>query len=281
VDEPFYFDREVLQKAAADRAESFQTAKPFPHVVIDGLFPDDVLDKVIDELPEARLRADWVQHNGPEAVKKGLPRDWQLGPNARHLLNQFNTGVFVTFLEELTGIRGLIPDPHYTGGGVHQIERGGFLKIHADFNRYERLKLDRRLNAIIYLNRDWRDEWGGQLELWNGTMTEKFESLTPLFNRLVIFATTDESFHGHPDPLECPPDVTRRSLALYYYTNGRPQEEMSDSHPTLHRARPGEDFVDPTSKSAGPPSGWERYVPPIALGAALKFRKRLSTGGKH
>ncbi len=148
----------------------------------------------------------------------------------------------VNFLEKLTGISGLIPDPHYLGGGLHQIERGGFLKIHADFNRHSRLKLDRRINVLLYLNRPWEDTWGGHLELWDSTMTICADKIAPLFNRLVVFTTTDSSFHGHPDPLDCPPDVVRRSLALYYYTNGRPEREQSKVHSTLHQARPGEDF---------------------------------------
>ena len=196
-------------------------------------------------------------------------RIWMLGPTTRHLLSEFNSAPFVNFLEEVTQIKGLVPDPHYFGGGIHQIEAGGYLKIHADFNVHQRLRLDRRLNALLYLNRDWRDEWGGQLELWNKDMTLAVRKISPQFNRLVVFATTDSSFHGHPDPLLCPPGVTRRSLALYYYTNGRPAEERSSAHSTLHQVRPGENF-DPTPPglevraAKRPAITWRDFVPPVA-----------------
>src|SRR5581483_6543461 len=116
---------------------------------------------------------------------------------------------------------GLIPDPYFTGGGLHQIERGGYLKIHADFDRHEKLGLQRRLNVLVYLNRDWDESYGGALELWDRAMTHPVVRVLPVFNRCVVFSTTDQSYHGHPEPLTCPPDRRRRSLALYYYTAAR------------------------------------------------------------
>jgi hypothetical protein len=123
---------------------------------------------------------------------------------------------------------------------VHRIRRGGFLDVLADFNRHDRLRLDRRLNLLLYLNRDWDDAWGGQLELWDEAMTRAVHRISPRFNRVVVFSTTDRSFHGHPGPLSCPPERARTSLALYYYTNGRPAGESTDSHCTIYRERPGE-----------------------------------------
>ncbi len=241
--EIFFFTPETLGKLAEEHGETYQTAQPFPHVVMDGFLPDDVLEIVARECSELSEREAWIRRNSTSVKKKTAVRDdWTLGPMTRHLLNQFNSATFINFLEKLTGITGLIPDPHYLGGGLHQIERGGFLKIHADFNRHNRLNLDRRLNALLYLNQPWDDSWGGHLELWDSTMTICADKVAPLFNRLVIFTTTDSSFHGHPDPLVCPPDVVRRSLALYYYTNGRPERERSEAHSTLHQARPGKDF---------------------------------------
>ena len=127
---------------------------------------------------------------------------------------------------------------------MHQIEPGGKLAVHADFNRHPRNGIDRRLNALLYLNPDWRDEYGGHLQLWDRNMTKCEARIAPLFNRMVVFSTTDFSYHGHPDELTCPVGVTRKSLALYYYTNGRPKEEVSGEHSTLFRERPGEDLHD-------------------------------------
>ena len=164
-----------------------------------------------------------------------LPEHATLAPVVRAFLDAMNGYEMLQFLEALTGIEGLIPDPYFGGGGLHQIEPGGFLKIHADFNVHPKLKLDRRLNLLTYLNKDWRDEWGGHLELWNAPMTERRQRIAPLFNRTVVFSTTDTSFHGHPHPLTSPPGVTRKSVSLYYYTAGRPQEERSAPHDTIFR----------------------------------------------
>ncbi|HEV3132787.1 MAG TPA: 2OG-Fe(II) oxygenase [Acidimicrobiales bacterium] len=300
MEQVYFLDYSEWERLGLKHRDDFASARPFPHVVIDNALPADVLKQVVDELPSPEdweEHDDWTYANRADAIKRSIPNDWDLGPVTRHLLNQFNSAVFVNFLEKLTGIEGLLPDPYYFGGGVHQIERGGFLKIHADFNVHHRLKVDRRLNALLYLNEGWQDEWGGNLELWDASMENAVERIPPIFNRLVVFATTDTSFHGHPDPLTCPVGVRRRSLALYYYTNGRPEQERSEPHSTLHQVRPGEDF-DPyptqapepepapapaTSMSADPPSGpsapssspnprrkpitWRDFVPPIATRA--------------
>ena len=174
-----------------------------------------------------------------------------MGPTTRQVLNQFNTASFINFVEELTDIKGLIPDPHYHGGGLHTIERGGHLNIHADFNRHARLNLDRRINALLYLNEGWKDEWGGHIELWDETMTKAVRKVAPEFNRLVIFAITDTAFHGHPEPLACPPDRKRRSLALYYYSNGRPESEKTAPHQTLWRSGTGDGANQESKKGKG------------------------------
>lgn len=137
------------------------------------------------------------------------------------MLYHLNSSTFLDFLSKITGIENLIADSYFEGGGMHQIRRGGKLKIHADFNRHPRYDLDRRLNALLYLNPDWQEEYGGNLELWDRHMTSCVVRIAPLFNRFVVFATTDFTYHGHPDPLTCPEDVTRKSLALYYYTHER------------------------------------------------------------
>ena len=138
-----------------------------------------------------------------------------------------NSQIFLEFLQELTGIKeALIPDPYFEGGGFHEIKRDGFLKIHVDFHKHRKMNLDRRLNLLIYLNEDWDEEWGGHFELWEKDMSKSIVKIAPHFNRVALFSTTGNSWHGHPDPLLCPPERSRRSLALYYYTNGRPDSEL-------------------------------------------------------
>jgi Rps23 Pro-64 3,4-dihydroxylase Tpa1-like proline 4-hydroxylase len=253
----FFFDPDLLDAVAKTYAESFDAAAPFPHVVVDGLFPQEAVDDVLEEFPEPSARSDWIRLFDETSAKLAMSHDWTMGPSTRHLLNQFNSAAFVNFLERLSGIKGLIPDPHYGGGGLHQMERGGYLKVHADFNRHGSLGLDRRLNVLLYLNRDWDDAWGGQLEFWDTTMTSCVQRISPIFNRMVVFATTDRSYHGLPDPVQCPPSLTRRSLAIYYYTNGRPEHERSRAHSSLYQRRPGQ---DPSLRQPL----WKDFIPPVA-----------------
>ncbi len=235
----FYFDKNQLYQTSLSSKGSYLNAMPFSHVVLDHFLPNHVLDGVLDEFPNPEGIA-WKQFINPREEKLASISDDQYGFRTRHLLAQFNGSTFVVFLENLTGIKGLIPDPHFFGGGLHQIKRGGYLKIHADFNWYERLRLYRRINVLIYLNKDWKEEYGGHLELWDKKMSKCQKRVLPAFNRCVIFNTTDHAFHGHPEPLSCPDGMTRKSLALYYYTNGRPFRERSFPHSTLFKKRPND-----------------------------------------
>lgn len=217
--------------------DAYLSADPFPHAVIDGLFDDADLERVLAEFPSPEEMR-WMTFDSPTEKKLGFFHEYsRISPVVRSFLDALNGFEMLLFLESLTGIEGLIPDPYFGGGGLHQIEPGGFLKIHADFNVHPKLKVDRRMNMLIYLNKDWQDGWGGQLELWNREMTECRQRIAPVFNRTVIFSTTDTSYHGHPVPLASPDGVTRRSVSLYYYTAGRPAAEQSPPHDTI--------FLDP------------------------------------
>ena len=214
--------------------EKFVNADPFPHIVLDGLFDDAVLEEVLAEFPSPEAGT-WQTFQNPLEKKQGYSYKSPLAPRLRNFLFEMNSPTLLEFLEQLTAIEGLIPDPYYGGAGPHQILPGGFLKMHADFNWHPILKLDRRLNLLVYLNKDWKEEYGGQLELWDREMTRCVQKILPLWNRTVVFATTDFSYHGHPHPLTCPPDRSRRSVSLYYYSNGRPAEEKSAPHDTIFK----------------------------------------------
>jgi 2-oxoglutarate-Fe(II)-dependent oxygenase superfamily protein len=237
----YFLDSTSLQRAAESLHERYCNEVPFPHIVMDGLFSEEQLRRVLREFPEPG-QIDWNEFANREEQKLASTAESQMGEATRLFLYQLNSSTFINFLETLTGIDGLIPDPHFWGGGLHQITRGGFLKIHADFNVHEKLRLDRRLNLLLYLNQDWKEEYGGHLELWNRDMSRCEKRVLPIFNRCVVFNTNDYSYHGHPEPLACPESLTRKSLALYYYSNGRPSEETSDPHGTRFKKRPSEKF---------------------------------------
>jgi len=223
----------VNAKADPERLrEQFRGAHPFPHLVLDDLFAEEPLQRVLDAFPSPDA-AVWRRFDNERERKLGIREGlgWEDERIASFLLAA-SAPPMLEFLERLSGIEGLVPDPYFAGGGLHQTVRGGFLKVHADFNWHPKLRLDRRLNMLVYLNRDWREEYGGALELWAPGGKRAAKSILPVFNRTVIFATSDASLHGHPRPLDCPADRTRKSISLYYYTNGRPEEERSAPHDT-------------------------------------------------
>lgn len=264
----FVFDSAKLEQLAERHHLDYFQATPFRHIVFDDFLPEDVLRDVLNEFPDPQQQFDWIQYDDHAQNKLASRTEARLGDMTRFLLYQFNSSIFINFLERLTGISGLIPDPHFVGGGLHQIRRGGFLKIHADFNRHPVLPLDRRLNLLVYLNEDWKEEYGGHLELWKRDMSECAQRILPVFNRCVIFSTTDFSFHGHPEPLSCPETRTRKSIALYYYSNGRPAEEVSSVHDTLFQERPGEAYApSPTGQQARHDVRQviKKFVPPIFI----------------
>lgn len=224
-----------LDNLASKLRHDFAAAHPFPHVVIDGLFSDAALRSVLMELPNPDDQSLYRSEKPSLSEKKSAFRDWsRMGPHTLRTFGVLQSGLFISFLETLTGFSGLISDPTLNGGGVHMIRPGGMLEIHADFNIHPTLKLRRRLNVLIYLNADWVSAWGGELELWNRDMAQCAAKVEPVFNRTVIFETASDSFHGHPQPLDAPPGRARISIALYYYTSEGANEA---SHSTLYQQR--------------------------------------------
>src|SRR6266478_1984418 len=230
---------EELHSLARNNRETYLSARPFPNIYFDTFFDEGSLSEVLDEFPDLSKEPD-LSFDDPNQVKLASVGEYRFREETKDFMHFLNSQPFLEFLSLLTGIGGLIPDPYFDGGGAHQIMPGGLLKIHADFNKSTYINLDRRLNVLVYLNKDWNEEWGGQLELWDREIKGVEKKILPIFNRLAVFTTTDFSYHGHPDPLKCPPDRSRKSVALYYYTNGRPPEEVSalGVHTTLFQIRP-------------------------------------------
>lgn len=230
----FTFTEAPLMALAERHRAAYASAAPFSHVVIDDFLPLDVANRLLDAFPapDAPNWLDWTKRDTVHQPKKqGIGHASRLegaDPFVHNVLFAFNSSPFLRFLERLTGIPKLIPDPHLHGAGLHQILSGGKLAVHADSTILTPLKLFRRLNALLYLNKSWRPEYGGDLELWDETCSRCEKKIAPAFNRLVIFNTTKRSFHGHPQPLSTPPDITRKSLALYYFTSEADPAERYD-----------------------------------------------------
>ena len=211
-----------------DKTLEYQSSRPFPHTVIDNFLPGWVAKKIVEEF---KSYEDWgydpskhsMNHQvnkffSPWSVEKGISTIPEVTKN---LLLYMNSPDVLKKLEDLTGIDNLIPDPNYLGGGMHRIDSGGKLSVHADFMLNEVTRNFRRINLLIYLNENWMSEWGGSLQLWSDDMTRMVSEVEPIFNRAVIFSTGEKTYHGHPHPLQTPEGISRYSIALYYYTEER------------------------------------------------------------
>ncbi|MCW2791476.1 MAG: 2OG-Fe(II) oxygenase superfamily protein [Nocardioides sp.] len=222
-----------------DKAAAYAAAGPFPHIVLDDVLLPEVFDKAAGEFPGITDEF-WkgYLHVNETKYSNTQPDSW--GPTLHDVAQEFCSPGFVAYLEKLTGISDLLPDWSMDGGGLHQTLAGGHLNIHADFTTHHtHTNWARRVNILLYLNTEWQDEWGGKLELWDRDMTACRARVTPAGNRMLVFTTAFDTFHGHPDGLTCPPDVARRSMALYYFTEGADVERRS----TNYRARPEESLV--------------------------------------
>lgn len=206
-----------------------ESRQPFRHWVGDGFINADIVRNINKHWPSSDYEG-WRIETGKAAASKGsllFPR--RLPGPAQELAEALNGPAALAELSALVGIE-LHPDPWLLdgplspglGGGLHEIHCGGLLKVHVDFERHPS-GLRRVANLLVYLNEDWREEWGGALELHGKTVT----SIAPLGGRAVLFVTGPDSWHGHPHPLACPPGRTRRSLALYYYAKSADVEQRA------------------------------------------------------
>ena len=210
----------------------YKKNKPFPHLVFKNFIDSNLLDIVESEYPDLEKLKSNEKFSNEKEVKFASKGYADLSPSAFRLVSFLNSDIFLRYLKSITGIKEtLICDPYLYGGGYHQIKKGGFLKVHIDYNKHPTLNLDRRVNLLIYLNKNWQNDWGGNLELYKYKNYEKpVISIKPEFNTCVIFSTTSYTYHGHPDKLNCPTNNSRRSLSLYYFSTGRPKDEIIRKH---------------------------------------------------
>ena len=264
-DDVAIFDRDQCAAAGAALHDRYAAAQPFPHIVLDDFCDADVLRGLLEEWPATGERVAY------DRAQERLKYEWQPAnlhsPRLRAFLAELNAEPMMRFIEALTGIEKLIADPYYAGGGLHETRAGGHLGIHADFNVHTGLNLLRRVNLLIYLNDDWQPEWNGNLELWSRDMKERRVTAAPKMGSAVIFNTDLDSFHGVPDPVACPPDRSRRSIAMYYYTAAKDGLAAVPLRTTTFRNRPAS--PDKTDWRVGARHLMQDLMPP-ALYRAIK-----------
>jgi Rps23 Pro-64 3,4-dihydroxylase Tpa1-like proline 4-hydroxylase len=212
---------------------NYQIAKPFPYIVIDNFLPNFFLEKCTEEILKHDIwhydTIEWTEEFQQNkfyypSVNTDMQEFKTKLPNTTLIMDYLNSDDFLKFLTNLTGYRKVYRDPVLMGGGIHKIKKGGKLSVHIDYNEHPENKNKRVLNLLIYLNKNWKSEWNGNLEFWSKDRTQKEIEIEPIFNRAVIFDIEDAP-HGHPIPLNTPEDVDRFSLALYYFTDDKVEPE--------------------------------------------------------
>jgi hypothetical protein len=222
-------------------AARFRERDPFRHIVIDDFLSADACAALLTQFPPFE-RGNARNEAGELGAKSTVEKIRDLGPAYTALDDLIQTREFLDLIGRITGIPNLLYDPWYFGGGTHENRAGQDLDPHVDFNRHPVERWHRRLNLIVYLNREWRDAWGGSLEMHTDPRAadDRVTTITPLYNRAVIFETTEWSWHGF-SRVALPTDkssLSRKSIALYFYTTERPQDELADTHSTIYIDRP-------------------------------------------
>jgi hypothetical protein len=269
-------DRMAAKTFGEKLSEQYGSADPFPHIVLDDFLPKRLAQDILNNFPARALEGDEFYERGYSGLHKRQISPASCNEYIRNVFAFFNSAPVLQFLEGLTQIPGLIPDPYFAGGGFHEISRGGKLGMHADFRINKQSNLRRRMNLLIYLNQNWKGEYGGYLELWDKSMKRRVQSIAPVFNRCVVFNTESDSFHGHPEPLSTPENVTRKSIALYYYTASQGIYDELPAHSTMYVARPGDSADNRKEAFELRARNYLRdWLPPIFLRKVRQLRSRV------
>ena len=219
----------------SDLSSVYSSNEPFPHVVVEDFINSPMALLGAHEFP-SKEDSRWIHYSHYNEDKCAITDITKMPQFFMDLISELNSQHFIKILEKLTGISDLQADPTLQGGGLHLTKRGGFLNIHADFTAHPiKRNWQRRVNLLLYFNEDWKDSYEGQLELWSRDMKNCIHKISPCLNKCVIFNTDSDSFHGVPEPLNCPPEITRNSLALYFYTETETKPRL---RATNYKARP-------------------------------------------
>lgn len=208
--------------------------KPFKHAVFDNFFPVEFANMLLEKFPD--VNEDVWERTNDKDIEIKLRTKWQsefdIPDGIVDAVRVLNSSLFLKSMSQLFGIDKLMADPYFSGGGLNVTVSGGLLDVHIDGNYHDASGLNRRINAILYLNPDWQDGWGGEFGLYDSTGDNLVKKVAPIHNRLVIFDTNDYSFHGLPDPLNFPNGHVRKSIILYYYTKeSRPSSQIAIAEP--------------------------------------------------
>lgn len=226
-----------LRNRVEELRSAYKNAKPFPHIVIDDLFSESLLDSLLSEILQMRSEQ-WsnIEQDTRERTAR-MRSAAEMGVAGNQLLSIVHSAAFLYLLSEIIGIQQLLPDPYMQGAGYARMRRGDYFGIHADRNVAYDTGLTRRLAMIIFLNKSWSPQYHGELELWSPDAKHCDASIEPLFNKTVIFEVAYPNFHGVPTPLECPNDRMRQSFITYYHTAGAKNPRDMKPHSSIFAPR--------------------------------------------
>jgi Rps23 Pro-64 3,4-dihydroxylase Tpa1-like proline 4-hydroxylase len=225
----------LLERKEAIKAE-YQSKKPYRYIMFENFFLPEKADVILENYP-AIQDGKWDGTTYLDQKNKFQKTKFDEGSIMDRVFKELNSEAFLDWLQDVTEVEDtLLGDEDLFGGGLHQSISGAFLNVHVDYNIHPRTKFHRRLNVLVYMNKDWKEEYEGHLELWDLSENQKnlIGKYAPTFNRCVIFETNEISFHGHPKPLKTPEGVNRKSIATYYYTKTRPADEIAQDHNTIY-----------------------------------------------
>lgn len=222
------------ERIADSTAGSEYFDEPYKHIVIDNFLDADLAQRCLENFP-APSDSCW-EHANDADIEVKLRTTWKSEFEIPEILVDavriLNSAPVLKSMGARLGIPKLVPDPYFTGGGLNITMPGGLLDVHVDGNYHDATGLNRRINSIVYLNPDWRPEWGGEFGIYDRNGEVCVKRVAPIFNRLVIFDSHDFSFHGLPEPLASPPGTARKSIILYYYTQApRPDQQVAVDSP--------------------------------------------------
>jgi hypothetical protein len=230
-----YIDIQNLNNNLSKIKAEYQSKKPFRYVVFENFFLPNKVEEIYQSYPVID-EGKWDGTTYLDQKNKFQKTKFDENSIFDNVFKELNSDIFTNWLQDVTELEDkIIPDSKLFGGGLHQSIKGAYLNVHIDYNFHPETKYHRRCNVLVYMNKDWKDEYEGHLELWDFTNNQKklLQKVSPTFNRCVIFETNEISYHGHPKQLNTPDGINRKSLATYYYTKTRPENELAKEHTTV------------------------------------------------
>lgn len=202
-----------------DLKQKYLNAKPFEHIIINDFLDEAYINSIYDEFPQNYDSDEWHKYYNPIEIKYANDKIDNFKENIKDLFYILCTDEIIKLFSEISDIKNLEYDSYLHGAGLHAHPRNGRLNMHLDYEKHPYMDKERRLNIILYLSKDWKEEWNGHTELWDKNMTECVKKSPVIFNTAIIFKTNDISFHGVPEKIKCPINMYRKSFAFYYVSD--------------------------------------------------------------